>query len=150
MMHEMLLGATFSLETIANYAARCYQLIKLMDAYESLSPHKKQAQAAEMNNMRQQVTGFVFGIQGALFYYKNMLAASGGMNLPRLLQQLEALRIQFAHEDGFSKNMGRRLTVLQKHIHAGQDDSLQRSDRQTLQDILPAWLLDRLLPYLNT
>ena len=72
------------------------------------------------------------------------------MNPCRRTKNRPRQRIQFAHEDGFSKNMGRRLTVLQKHIHAGQDDSLQRSDRQTLQDILPAWLLDRLLPYLNT
>ncbi len=150
MMHEMLLGAAFSLETIANYAARCYHLIALMDAYNTLAPQEKSAKTGEIDSMRKQVAMFVYGINGALFYYKSMLSASADMNLQRLLRQLEALRVQFSHNDGFSKNMGRRLSVLQKHLSAGQIGHLQRSNVQMLQDILPNWLMERLAPYLKT
>lgn len=147
MMREMLLGATFSLETIANYASRCYQLIKLMDAYETLAPQEKSGRAQQMEKMRGEIRGFVQGIQGALFYYRSMLSSAAGMNVPGLLQQLEALRVQFSHDDGFSRNMGRRLTVLRQHIEAGYGAGERRSDKQDLRDMLPDWLLERLMTY---
>ncbi len=147
MMREMLLGATFSLETIANYASRCYQLIQLMDAYETLAPQEKNDHQQQMEKRLKDIRGFVQGMQGALFYYRNMLASASNMNVPRLLQQLESLRVQFSYDDGFSRNMGRRLTVLRKHIESGHGAGERRSDNQDLQDMLPGWLLERLMGY---
>lgn len=147
MMREMLLGAAFSLETIANYASRCYQLIKLMDAYEALTPQEKCGQQQQMEKMRKDIRGFVKGIQGALFYYRNMLSSAANMNVAHLLQQLERLRIQFSHEDGFSRNMGRRLTVLRGHIESGNGRDELHADTQDLYDMLPGWLLERLMAY---
>lgn len=147
MMHEMLLGATFSLETIANYASRCYQLIKLMDAYDVLAPQEKRGHEQQMKNMRKEIRSFVLGMQGALYYYRNMLAAAAQMDASRLLQQIAALHVQFSHDDGFSRNMGRRLAVLRRHIEAEYGRGERRSDIRDLQDMLPDWLLDRLKTY---
>ena len=147
MMHEMLLGAAFSLETIANYASRCYQLIKLMDAWQTLSPEERRAQTAETTKMQYEIMGFVKGIQGALYYYRNMLKSAAKMDTQRLLQQIELLHVQFSHDDGFSRSMGRRLAVLCKHISENYGIDTIRTDRQDLQDMLPEWLLQRLMFY---
>ncbi len=149
MMREMLLGAAFSLETIANYASRCYQLIKLMEAFQALSPEEQRASEHKTDKMRHEISGFVKGIQGALYYYRNMLRSASKMDTGRMLQQIEALRVQFSHDDGFSRSMGRRLAVLQKHIAGSYGLAAQRTDRQDLQDMLPDWLLQRLMIYWN-
>ena len=149
MMHEMLLGAAFSLETIANYASRCYQLIKLMEAFQALSPEEQRASEHKTDKMQHEINGFVKGIQGALYYYRNMLRSATKMDTGRMLQQIETLRVQFSHDDGFSRSMGRRLTVLQKHLAGNYGSAAQRTDKQDLQDMLPDWLLQRLIPYLN-
>ena len=149
MMHEMLLGAAFSLETIANYASRCYQLIKLMDAFQALSPEEQRVSEHKTANMQHEIRGFVKGIQGALYYYRNMLSAASKMNTEQMLQQIETLRVQFSHDDGFSRSMGRRLAVLQKHVAGNYGLAAQRTDKQDLQDMLPDWLLQRLMPYWN-
>ncbi len=148
MMHEVLLGASFSLETIANYAARGFQVIKLMDAYATLSPTERgnTVEDARVRHLHE-IKGFVRGIRGALYYYRTMLASATAMDNTRLLQQLEKLRINFAHDDSFSKNIARRLTVVRKHVeqrHAGQTN---RSEWEELQDILPHWLLARVKEY---
>ena len=147
MMREVLMGATFSLETIANYAARCYQLIKLVDAYNVLPPGERDNHRQHVERTLKEIHGFVQGMRGALFYYRGMLASAANMDASRLLRQLESLRIQFSHEDGFSRNMGRRLTVLQRHIESGYGRGGYCSDRQDLGDMLPAWLLERLMVY---
>ncbi|MBQ7607350.1 MAG: SUMF1/EgtB/PvdO family nonheme iron enzyme [Desulfovibrionaceae bacterium] len=144
MMHEMLLGAAFSLETLANYAARCFQLIRLMDVYATLSPSEKAQKAEKIEKMTVEIDGFIKGMQGALFYYRSMLSTAVDMDRRRLLQQLEKIRVQFAHNDGFSRSMGRRITVLHKHL----DKPLQGyTEWQYLQDILPDWLLQRIQIY---
>ncbi len=150
MMHEMLLGAAFSLETIANYAARCYQLIKLMDAYEILSPQEKAVRTQQMEKMRHEIRGFVQGIQSALHYYRNMLASTKNVSRERLLQQLELLAVQFSHDDGFSRSMERRLTVLKRHIGMEHDNRFPQTDPDALLDILPGWLMDRLKTHLHS
>ena len=150
MMHEMLLGAAFSLETIANYASRCYQLIKLMEAFQALTPEEQRASEHKTDKMQHEINGFVKGIQGALHYYRNMLRSASKMDTGRMLRQVEALRIQFSHDDGFSRSMGRRLAVLQKHIVGSYGLAAQRTDKQDLQDMLPDWLMQRLKMYLDT
>ncbi len=150
MMHEMLLGAAFSLETIANYAVRCYQLIKLMDAYEILSPQEKAGRTQQMEKMRHEIRGFVQGIQSALHYYRNMLASTKTVNREHLLQQLELLAVQFTHDDGFSRSMGRRLTALKRHIDMEYDNTFPQTDLDALLDLLPGWLTNRLKTYLQS
>ncbi len=150
MMHEMLLGAAFSLETIANYAARCYQLIKLMDAYEILSPQEKTDRSQQMDRMRHEIRVFVQSIRSALHYYRNMLASTKTVNRERLLQQLELLAVQFTHDDGFSRCMERRLTVLKRHIDMERDNTLPQTDPDALRDILPGWLVDSLKTHLQS
>lgn len=144
MMREMLLGAAFSLETLANYGARCFQLIRLMDIHDALSPSEKAQRAKEAGKRNSEILGFIKGMQGALFYYRSMLSIAENMDHARLLRQLGKLRMQFSHDDGFSKNMGRRIAVLQKHLNMSLKNY---SEWQYLKDILPNWLLERIEIY---
>ena len=144
MTHEMLLGAAFSLETLANYAARCFQLIRLMDAQSALNTAEKAEYASKINKMTSDIDGFVKGMQGALYYYQSMLATAKDMDRRMLSQQIEKLKLQFAYQDGFSRSMGRRLAVLEKHL----GKSIQNyTEWQYLEDILPDWLLKRIKIY---
>ena len=152
MMHELLLGAAFSLETIANYAARCYQLIKLMDAYAKLAPQEQKNQEKKIAGMRKDIRGFVIGMQGVLHYYREMLRTMSGMDIARLEQQLAAVRLQFNHEDGFSRNIAKRLKVLHGHVNndTPQNPPFARDDLEILKDILPDWLMPSLKKYWET
>lgn len=145
MIRETLLGAAFSLETIANYASRCHQLIRLMDARSALASGERKE-----TDILKEIRGFVLGMRGALHYYRGMLASISGTDERRILRQMEALRVQFAHDDGFSRSMGRRLDALRRHVDAGLIRGVRRPDEQDLRDLLPDWLMTRLMEYWKT
>lgn len=145
MIRETLLGALFSLETIANYASRCYQLICLMDAYGTLSEQKQAAQKQQIDKMQKEIKGFIEGIQNALFYYMGMMREAKRFSNDRLFPQLEKVSLQFAHDDGFSRSMNRRIKALKKHLEKPSPNSL--GEKEALKDILPEWLLKKVNPY---
>lgn len=145
MIRETLLGALFSLETIANYASRCYQLICLMDAYGTLSEQKQAAQKQEIDKMQKEIKGFIEGIQNALFYYMGMMREAKRFSNDRLFPQLEKVSLQFAHDDGFSRSMNRRIKALKKHLEKPSQNSF--GEKEALKDILPEWLLKKVNPY---
>ena len=145
MIRETLLGALFSLETIANYGSRCFQLVSLMEAYDTLSEKRQVEHAGEISNMKKEIHGFTEGIRGALFYYRAMVREASRFEDGRLLPQLEKVSLQFVHEDGFSRSMSRRVAVLRKHLERKVDSPLE--ERKALADILPDWLLQKINPY---
>ena len=63
----------------------------------------------------------------------------------RLFPQLEKVSLQFAHDDGFSRSMSRRVQVLKKHLVRNETTPLE--EREALVDILPDWLLKKLTLY---
>lgn len=147
MMRELVLGAAFSLETIANYGARCFQLIRHLNAYKTLLEGKNAAPLAkaDTSGTEKEIIKFIEGIRNALFYYRSMLVAASRYSQERLHTQLEKVALQFNHDDGFSRSMSRRITVLRTHFarrHATLPDEVQ-----TIREILPEWLLRELRPY---
>ena len=147
MMRELVLGAAFSLETIANYGARCFQLVRHLDAYKTLLEEKNAARPANADTAgtEKEILKFMEGIRNALFYYRNMLVAASRYSPERLHTQLEKVALQFNHDDGFSRSMSRRMAVLRTHLarrHTTLPDEVQ-----TIREILPEWLLRELRPY---
>lgn len=147
MMRELILGAAFSLETIANYGARCFQLVRHQRAYKTLLTEQAAVSPPDTDtaDTEQEILKFMEGIRNALFYYRNMLVAASRYSPERLHPQLEKVALQFNHDDGFSRNMTRRMAVLRKHLarrHATLPDEVQ-----TIREILPEWLLRELRPY---
>jgi len=145
MIRETLLGALFSLETIANYASRCYQLVCLMDTYGELSENRRQSNQQELQKMQKDVRGFTEGIKSALFYYLGMMREARRFSAERLEPQLEKVALQFAHDDGFSRSMTRRAMALRRHL--SRPEARPLSEGEALADILPDWLLKKINPY---
>ena len=145
MMRETLVGALFSLETIANYGSRGFQLVSLLEAYDGLSREVSGDHDEEKTKMEKDVRGFTEGIQSALFYYLSMVKECRRFDRSRLFPQLEKVSLQFAHDDGFSRSMSRRVQVLKKHLVRNETTPLE--EREALVDILPDWLLKKLTLY---
>ena len=145
MMRETLIGALFSLETIANYGSRGFQLASLLEAYDDLSQTNSADHEAEKTNMEKDIRGFTEGIQSALFYYLSMIKECRRFENARLLPQLDKVSLQFAHDDGFSRSMTRRTLVLKKHLL--RNSATPMEEKEALADILPDWLLKKLTPY---
>lgn len=145
MMRETLIGALFSLETIANYGSRGFQLASLLEAYDGLARKNANDHSAEKAKMEKDVRGFTEGIQSALFYYLSMVRECCRFDSARLLPQLEKVSLQFAHDDGFSRSMTRRVQVLKKHL--ARNDIISLEEKDALNDILPDWLLKKLNRY---
>ena len=95
--------------------------------------------------MEKDVRGFTEGIQSALFYYLSMVKECRRFDRSRLFPQLEKVSLQFAHDDGFSRSMSRRVQVLKKHLVRNETTPLE--EREALVDILPDWLLKKLTLY---
>lgn len=151
MMRELVLGAAFSLETIANYGARCFQLVRHLGAYRALLEEthdgKRPAEeaAAKEKETEKEIAKFIESIRNALFYYRGMLVTASRYAPERLGPQLEKVALQFNHDDGFSRSMSRRMKVLREHLslrHTALPDEVR-----TLREILPEWLLRELRPY---
>lgn len=145
MMRETLVGALFSLETIANYGSRGFQLVSLLEAYDGLSRKSPHGHSAEKAKMEKDVRGFTEGIQSALFYYLSMVRECHRFDSSRLFPQLEKITLQFTHNDGFSRSMTRRIHVLKKHLYNYKSITIE--EKEALSDILPDWLLKKLNPY---
>lgn len=145
MMRETLVGALFSLETIANYGSRGFQLASLLEAYDGLSRKASSDHHTEKAKMEKDVRGFAEGIQSALFYYLSMVRECRRFDSARLFPQLEKVSLQFAHDDGFSRSMTRRVQVLKKHL--ARTNAISLEEKEALADILPDWLLKKLNPY---
>ncbi|WP_446424390.1 formylglycine-generating enzyme family protein [Mailhella sp.] len=144
MIRETLVGALFSLETIANYGSRGYQLASLLDAYGNLAKKDSVEHNAEKVKMEKDIRGFTEGIQSALFYYLSMLKECRRFEQSRIMPQLKKVSLQFAHDDGFSRSMTRRVRVLEKHLNS---DVQMLDEKSALRDILPDWLLKKLNTY---
>ena len=144
MIRETLVGALFSLETIANYGSRGYQLASLLEAYGNLARKDSAEHNAEKEKMEKDIRGFTEGIQSALFYYLSMLKECRRFEQARIMPQLKKVSLQFAHDDGFSRSMTRRVRVLEKHLNS---DVQMLDEKSALRDILPDWLLKKLNIY---
>lgn len=145
MMRETLIGALFSLETIANYGSRGFQLASLLEAYSKLAQETSAGHDKEKTKMEKDIHGFTEGIQSAMFYYLSMVRECRRFDSSRLFLQLEKVSLQFAHNDGFSRSMTRRVQVLKKHL--ARNDTSPLEEKEALVDILPDWLLKKLNPY---
>lgn len=153
MLREVLIGAAFSLETMANYASRCYQLIRLMDATGALrqsSSHEVHSddskQAQQKAKTEKQIFEFTKGMQGTLHYYRQLLSS-----LPKdknlTLKQLDFVEVNFSFDDGFSRNMGKRIHILRRHIDNMQL-VLNGTEEECFKDILPEWLWPYIKKYI--
>lgn len=155
MLREVLVGAAFTLETMANYASRCYQLIRLMDATVALrqsNPDTRQDAVdhqvqQKIAKMEREIFEFTKGMQGTLHYYRQLLAS-----LPKdkelTLKQLEYITVNFSFNDGFSRSMGRRLQILKRHIEGDCQRILNGSEEDGFKDILPEWIWSGLKKYM--
>lgn len=116
----------------------CYQLIRLMDAYAALAPAEHKGGEAKVEKMRMDIQGGVAGMQGVLHDYRRMLRTISEMDAARF-ENLAAVRLHFDHQDSFSLNIVKRLTVLHGHISSktlGNSPHV-RDDLEKLRDILP-------------
>ena len=145
MMRETLTGALFSLETIANYGSRAYQLACLMDSYSEIARNEKNSHEAEAAKMKKDIREFTKSIRSACFYYLSMIKECWRFDNARLLLQLDKVSLQFTSDDGFSRCMARRAKVLKKHLTRERNSSLE--EKEALADMLPDWLLKKMTPY---
>jgi hypothetical protein len=148
MMRENIIGALFSLETIANYSVRCFAIIKTLESSKILMEEKiVNDSESRIKKAEVQIMEYMDGIHGAFFYYKNMLDGSLRFNDKIILTQLEKVGLQFMNSsNGFSRSMAKRLSIFEKHI-SGKSTDLTEQD--LLKSMLPPSMLDSFHPYLQ-
>lgn len=151
MMREVLIGALFSLETIANYSARCVGIVNSLQTSQIVvanapSEAEKARQLKLEMNANREIQGFIQGIHGAFHYYQGMLQQADRYDEISLYVQLEKLSLQFVDSsNGFSRSMTRRIALLEKHLN--RTASVPLTEKEVLRDMLNAHLLEKLTPY---